>query len=474
VRLRLDRVGDRLVVSESHALENPGSRVVFVPEAARDAARAPFRTGLPEGAGALTGPLGIVPEGLVRRGDEVAFFGPIYPGRQELGFQYSVSLPAGDGAEAVLRKRLPAGAGPFTLEVAEPGPRVEAEGLAPPEAVERDGRRYQQRTSARLAPGTELALRVELPPTQSDRETLQLAEKRAFLELDAAALTVREQHRLEVESDRALAAADEDVLYTVDLPDDASDVRFATDPPGIPLVPDGDGGIAVAGPLPSGTTIVEILYQLPVQAGRSQLALRSSAHTPLLSVFLADTGIVAESDRLHRRRPVRSQDRNYVHLEAFEVEPDEAVSLSIRALESPASPGRGLGAALVAVAALALAWFLAAPLRRRPQRDATGPAEADDSPARREREALYASIRDLEDDFETGKLSAEDHAALRDELRARAVALAQREREQARVAPAAAPAPVCARCGSGLRTGDRFCAQCGAPVAAPPEREASA
>jgi len=90
------------------------------------------------------------------------------------------------------------------------------------------------------------------------------------------------------------------------------------------------------------------------------------------------------------------------------------------------------------------------------------------------REALYASIRDLEDDFETGKLSAEDHAALRDELRARAVALAQREREQARVAPAAAPAPVCARCGSGLRTGDRFCAQCGAPVAAPPEREASA
>ena len=36
-------------------------------------------------------------------------------------------------------------------------------------------------------------------------------------------------------------------------------------------------------------------------------------------------GRVADAERLHRRRPVRSNDRNYIHLEGFEIGADEPI-----------------------------------------------------------------------------------------------------------------------------------------------------
>jgi hypothetical protein len=84
-----------------------------------------------------------------------------------------------------------------------------------------------------------------------------------------------------------------------------------------------------------------------------------------------------------------------------------------------------------------------------------------------EREAVMRSIRDLDEDFETGKLEAEDHSRLRDELRARAVTLLRAEREGA--APAAARTAAserCPGCNGAVRAGDRFCPACGARLRA--------
>jgi hypothetical protein len=93
-----------------------------------------------------------------------------------------------------------------------------------------------------------------------------------------------------------------------------------------------------------------------------------------------------------------------------------------------------------------------------------------------EREAVYSAIRDLDDDFDTGKLTPEDHAALRGGLVARAVQLLEAEREAAderrprpgpsealSVAPRAARA--CASCGAEPPQAARFCPQCGAKLA---------
>lgn len=471
VRLRLDWLGGRLVLSETHRLRNGSERVFFVPDDARKARPPAFRTELPAGATDLTGPLGIVPEGLVREGDTLRFYGPVYPGEQDLSFSYAVPAAAGTVA---LEKRLAAGAAGAQLLAPESGLEVTAPGLAAAAPESLDGRSYRRFTTGAVAPGGRIRFEVTVPEAQQDPAALGVGEVRVFLEQDVAALTVREEHRLQVAGDRLLVAAPGGRLYRIALPPDARDIRFATDPPGIALVPGEDGGIEVAGPIPAGEATLELLYHVPVNGGRSEVTLQSSRAIPLLSVFVADTGLALDSLRLHRRRPVRTEDRTYLHLEAFDVEPDEKVSIAIASLERGA--GLGTTASLLAalLAAGGIAFVLATPLRR-----SARPADAAAEEAAAERESLYAAIRDLEEDFETGKLSDGDFAALRGELRGRALALLQAERQAGAPLPETPPQPAaaaCSACGRTLAPEDRFCSRCGAAVetSSTPSREASA
>jgi hypothetical protein len=142
--------------------------------------------------------------------------------------------------------------------------------------------------------------------------------------------------------------------------------------------------------------------------------------------------------------------------------------------------------------------YLGGPLRRDP--DAAHAAESDAERLAAERESVYAAIRDLDDDLDTGKLTVDDHAQLRAELRGRAVHLLEAERRSAAApsaavagveAPAAAPAPAppaatptadaarpslarpytqresaagwrfCPQCGDELPAQPRFCPHCG-------------
>jgi hypothetical protein len=75
---------------------------------------------------------------------------------------------------------------------------------------------------------------------------------------------------------------------------------------------------------------------------------------------------------------------------------------------------------LVGVAVL----VISAPLRRRPERDASESAERADLEAARD--AKYAEIRDAEIDFRTGKLSEADWRAMDRQLRREAVELLHR------------------------------------------------
>lgn len=452
--LRIDWTAGRIVVTETHRLENGSDRVFFVPVPERDRLSPAFRTALPPGASDLTGPLGILPEGLAQRGDDLAFFGPVYPGSQDLVFSYALAAREGT---TLLRRRFPGGSRGVTLLVPERGPTIAAPGLTPAaESVTEGGRSYRKLTSGVLRPGAELALAVTLPAAQSDPATLSVEEVRAFLEQDDAALTVRESHRLVVAGDRQLVSGGNVPLYRISIPERARDIRFATEPPGIALLPSDDGGLVVAGPLAPGASEIEILYHVPVTDGASRIVLGSSRAVPLLSVFVADTGLDLRSERLHRRRPARTEDRTYLHLEAFELEPGEEVTLDISRLVRARGAGRSVALAGTLLGVAGIAALLVAPLRR--ARTATTVSEPVVTFG--ERDAIYAAMRDLEEDFETGKVSASDHALLRDELRGRAAELLRAERDGA--APPASPLPsVCTKCGVELRAGDRFCGQCG-------------
>jgi hypothetical protein len=210
------------------------------------------------------------------------------------------------------------------------------------------------------------------------------------------------------------------------------------------------------------------LKLLPDPGGESRPS--ASARTPAASGTRRPAGR-RRSDRLHRRRPIKTPDRTYLHFEAFEVAQDERPSLLIASRPPRPELPRAATVVLVGLAAGLAALALAAPLRRERAAAARDAALAVD-PGRAERDALYDSLRDLEHDFETGKLEAADYERMRAELRGRALDLLEADRSgPAAALPAAAaeqqPAAAgCSACGNAPAPGDRFCARCGARLLA--------
>ncbi len=464
VQLELTRTASGLHVEETQRLRNRGSQVFYVKPDQREARPAGWRTLLPPGATPPQHPLGITPEGMRTSGTRLEFFGPIYSGEQDLSYRYDVSLAAGD---AVLARRLPAGADRVRV-LAGPGVTgLHAEGFRAIDPVTIDDRSLPAIEARDVARDREIALAFELSALRSDPGLLAIDEIQIQIELDEEALLfARERWALRVEGTTPLLGSAQAPLLRLPLPAGAESIRFSTETQALGLAAGDDGSLVLTGPVGPGEVAIEVLYRLPLRGGDVQFDRRFERGTPLLSVFVADTGVVAESARLHRRRPIRTEDGPYmIHLEAFDVEAGESVPLLVRALP-PRAPGRSrtvlAGVLVLAAGAVAI---LLAPLssrRRGESRDTELP------PERRERESLYAALRDLEDDFETGKVSADDHAQMREDLRARARALLEAERATERaLAPADAANDAtarCATCGATTRRDDRFCAQCGTRI----------
>jgi len=461
LRMRFDRDGAQLLVSESVRFSNPTGRAVFVPAAERAPRTALFETRLPEGAGALSGPLGVVPEGVVRDGDVLRFFGPLLPGSHGIDYGYPLAV---EGTGALLRRPLGSLRSPTELLVPSGGLAAEAPGFDEGELEQLRGRHYRVLTAR--DPDETLEVAFTLPPARFDPGALALLEVRIIGEVDEAALVAREEHVLSVSGESMLLGDAERPLLRLPLPEGAQDLRFATSSPGVSLGADPGGALAVLGPLPPGETQVELRYRLPRDGSSLRLRRSFGRELPLFSVFIADTGrLDLRSERLHRRRPVRDGTRTYAHLEAFQIEPEEAVELEIGAL-APRTPFPRWGrAAYLSVAALLAIALLTGPLRRGGSE--AGEEERDDeSAAERERRALYASLRDLEDDHATGKIDDGDYASMRSDLRGRAAALIVKERTEQHDAPTPGPeADGCPGCGRSAAPGDRFCSGCGSPLA---------
>jgi len=457
VRLRIDWHGAGLRVIESLAIRNASQHTVYVPAEARSAGVPALRVHLPVGAEEFAMPHAREPEGVEHRDGEVAFWGPLYPGEQDLRFSYL--LPA-SGETVEIAATFPSGAERIEVLIPDGGATPSGEQLVEKEAQVLDGRSFRVFEGPALAPGERLALSLRVPEARVDPDALEMAEVRLLLDLDDAALDVRELHVLEVEGDTGVTAAAEKPLLQIHVPEDSESLRFASDAAGLVLGRLPGGGVEVGGIAPPGESTVQVSYRIPVRGSSIDLTRSFEQGVPLLGVLLADTGrLITESDRLHRRRPLRTDDLTYIHLEAFSVGPGEEVALRISTRPPRRGSSQGVVTALALLAGLAAAALLVAPLFGRDV--GAEKAEVEELPSVRERESIYAAIRDLEHDHETGKIAETDYGSMRDELRSRAVALLRREREGAVVAEGRSASPRCPSCEAEVRTGDRFCSRCG-------------
>jgi len=484
VTLQLSRggPGGSLRVAETLHLRNDGKQTFYVRQSQRHGLPA-VRAELPRGAQHFEMPLGVIPEGFERDGARLRYWGPVYPGNQELSYSYVV--PTGDDPLSVVwQPRLPSGAERVTVLLPEGLGAWTGKGWKDEAPRDVQGRHVRVLAQTHVPPGAALSAGLRLPPTRQDPTALSLSEVRLVLEVDDAAMHVQETHTLKVSGDTPILGTASSPLLQVSLPAGAANLRFGSDAAGVQLIPAQGGGLTAVGITAPGDLHVEMDYRLPVAKPPARLVRSFRRRVPLLSVFLADTGrLVPHAELLHRRRPVATQDQTYMHLEAFDVKPGEPVALEVGLRPPRSAPSPTLVRGASAALALGVIGLLVAPLRHH---GAMLAEPAIEPASRRERESLYTAIRDLDHDHETGKVSDEDHAALRGELRARAVALLREERqaERARAATSAAPAVLpgggppgpgglhCAACGEPVEPGHRFCPQCGAPQAERPGTEA--
>jgi hypothetical protein len=458
--IRVERGCTHLRVSHRHPIANRRDRVVFVPEEQRAAATPILEVELPaeaDGFESLSGG-----EGLVRDGRRVRFWGPLYPGEQAIEFGYG--LPMETAAFAI---GFPHGAPPVQVLAPQRVVSLSASGLRAAPEVAIGDQRYAALRGDRIAAGGSLALAVALDAPVAV-PTLRTPRAELWVELDDAALEVDERLEVVVDGhgDPLVSAAAP--LLCIPLPAGTDALRFSSEMLNAGLRRDPSGDLAIHGPLPRGTSQVALSYQLPATSRGAELVRRFDRALPLLTVLVADNGVIADTARLHRRQAVRAGDRTYLHLEAFAVQPNEAIELGLRRTAPRASGGRWASAGFAVLAGLAALGFLLGPLRGgaqrgeaerrsdRSARDRREPAEAS-----LERTAIVRSLDALDDDLETGKLSAEDHTAMRAELRSRAAALLLAKPTEA----VSEPVPdTCGACGAAVRPADAFCSLCGAKL----------
>lgn len=179
-----------------------------------------------------------------------------------------------------------------------------------------------------------------------------------------------------------------------------------------------------------------------------------------LEVYVRDFGIVVDAGPLHPARPVRDADTIYQRYVGFDLDAKARIPLRVQALPPRRPPPSWVTALLSALVAAGSLFFVGQPV------SAAAPAgglPASETEGDREKQALIAALRDLEHDFETGKLSSEDRDRLRRDLRRDALfAMTRQQAVPGPTPPMDEPQPC--RCGRAPQAGDRFCAACGSPL----------
>lgn len=472
---KLDWVGSQLFVQASHQLHHDRDDVSFIPEDQRSNRPPLFKAKLPSEFSEFVSSPGGLEQGLEQRGEDILFWGPIYPGDQEIRYGFLIDTesrmpnPSDMTQNLSLRWPLPEGATQVFLltPATEPTPiGAGIETLPLPRDLEE--RSYSQSALGPRAPGDSIEFVLPIPAASDDPTRMKIARADYWLEADDTAMQVNAEFTLSVSGGLRLLARNGEGLLRLPLPQGAEFAGLSGSAEAVGLGPHPDGGLTLRGPLPPGQTTLGVRYRVPVQSGLAQLDLDFDRPVDILNVLVADTGVVVESPRLHKRRPFRSGTRVYLHREAYQLRAGEPVPIVLIPFERQAMSPRLSAVAGVGLAIAAAAWLIV-PLRRRQK--SGQPAVPLVSEWAIERETIYENLRDLEHDHETGKIEEGDYERMRHDLRAAAIDLMRQERDQNghQAAEPSAPqtsatASFCTQCGTRIEAGWRFCSNCGTPV----------
>jgi len=479
LRIRIDWMGDRIVLREILRLSNPGDRVIQLP--ADDPSRSIVARPLDSSASHFSAGSGSIGDGLALEEGQVRFRGPLYPGEQRIEYQYSLPLPSEGGplrvpvelSEAAARIVVVAGTGGLEIQGSEL--------IASSDLKSDSGKSLKAWARAGLAAGESFDIDLTLPESRLDPTLISVPRSDVWLELDDTRLTATIDIQIEVEPGAPVAGSPDAPLLHVSIPSGATLQGVAPEAEALGLIPTGDPsgddvGFDVVGPIGPGTTSLGYSFVTPARPEGVELEMRFPGNVQTLNVLIADTGLALDSSRLHRRRPFRSGTRNYLHREAFNIDPDEIVDLSLAPIRATGPP-QSVSIGLAIAAAAAGAFFMFAPLRRVERDEATHDSPLD--AIRAKRELIYTAIRDLDHDFETAKLEEDDYTQMRDRLRSEAIELLRAEREAtAQEALKAEPSGIpggtsvsaakepktgayCPSCGQAVTANWRFCSHCG-------------
>jgi len=428
LRVRIDWMGDRVVIREILRVTNAGKQVIQLPDDSGDRAddRAIFARPLASAANDFSsGPNG-VDGGIVLEDGAVRFRGPLYPGEQSVEYRYSLPVPR-DGQSFALPIELGLAASRLVVVAGTDGLDVEGPRLIASSPMRSDtGQELEAWARSGLKAGEVVQLSLTLPESRLGQGLLTLPRSDIWIEVDDTQLTATVDIQIEVEPGAPIAGTLEEPLLRVSIPEGATLQGVAPEAEALGLIPTENGGFDLVGPIGSGTTSLGYSYRMPVARGGVRLDMRFPGDIQTLNVLIADTGLALDSSRLHRRRPFRSGTRNYLHREAYNISPDEIVDLELVPIRDTGFSAN-TAAALAIAAAAAGAFFLVAPLRTASRREVVGESPEDAIQAKRE--AIYTAISDLDHDFETAKLEEDDYQEMRERLRGEAIELLRAERD---------------------------------------------
>jgi hypothetical protein len=223
-----------------------------------------------------------------------------------------------------------------------------------------------------------------------------------------------------------------------------------------------EDGVALRGPVHPGERPYEFAYDLEDPGDLLAIELDLPSAAEWVEVMVQDFGAEIDAGPLHPARPARSADEIYQRFVGFDLPAGTRIPLRVAPLPPVQPLPVPLRVLLVGLIAGALCYFVARPFAAE-----AGPALEEEAPedgAEVEKAALIDSLRDLEHDFETGKISAADRNALRAEVRREALQALSRARSlepAADSAAAEAESTAACECGQHPHPGDRFCSGCG-------------
>ncbi|MDG2050901.1 MAG: hypothetical protein P8M78_12130, partial [Myxococcota bacterium] len=441
---KLDWVGGQLFVQATHQLHHDHEDVYFVPENEREGRSPLFTARLPDAFNEFVSSPGGLEQGLEQRDQNILFWGPIYPGDQEIRYGFLLDTenldPAqpGQSQNFPLSWTLPEGAAQVILLTPTGEPTPTGKGVETlPRPLELEGRSYVQNSLGRRAPGEGIEFLLPVPAASNDRTRLKIKRADYWLEADDTSMQVNAEFTLSVDSGLRLLSRDGQGLLRLPFPKEAEFLGLSGSAESVGLGPHPEGGLTIRGPLPPGPTSLGVRYRVPVQNGIAQLDLDFDRPVDILNVLVADTGVVVESPRLHKRRPFQSGTRIYLHREAYQLRAGEPVPIAIIPFERQAISSQISALAGLSLGIAVAAWLIV-PLRR--AQKSGGAAVPLVSEWAIERETIYENIRDLEHDRETGKVEERDYERMRSELRAAAIELMRQERGPQTGAAAERPA----------------------------------